>query len=59
MKHLSIMFAAAAALAATVGIVIPVEASQVNAERIVKSVVSGVGDFDFLVWVWGVLNRRL
>ena len=54
MKNFSIVFAAAAALAATVGIVIPVEASQDNPQQIEKPDVSGLRDFDFLVGDWRV-----
>ena len=59
MKHFGIMFAAAAALAATVGIVIPAGASQDNPQHIEKPDLSGLRDFDFLVGDWRVQHRRL
>jgi len=59
MNSFSIMFAAAAALAASVGIVIPADASQDNPQRIEKADLSGLRDFDFLVGDWRVQHRRL
>jgi hypothetical protein len=59
MNSFGIMFAAAAALAATVGIVIPANASQDNPQRIEKADVSGLRDFDFLVGDWRVRHKRL
>ena len=59
MNNFGIMFAAAAALAATAGIVIPADASQDNPQRIEKADLSGLRDFDFLVGDWRVQHRRL
>src|SRR5688572_7060950 len=47
------------ALAATIGIVVPVSASQDNPQRVEKADVSGLRDFDFLVGEWRVQHRRL
>ena len=59
MKNFGIVFAAAAALAGTVGLVIPVEASQDNPQHVAKPDLSGLRDFDFLVGDWRVQHRRL
>jgi hypothetical protein len=47
------------ALAATIGIVVPVSASQDNPQRVEKADLSGLRDFDFLVGEWRVQHRRL
>jgi len=59
MKTFNVMFAAAAALAATAGIVIPADASQDNPQHGEKADLSGLHDFDFLVGDWRVQHRRL
>ena len=59
MNSFSIVLAAAGALAATVGIVIPASASQDNPQPIEKADLSGLHDFDFLVGDWRVQHRRL
>jgi hypothetical protein len=59
MNSVSTMLAAAAALAATVGIVVPSSASQDNPQRIEKADESGLHDFDFIVGEWRVQHRRL
>ena len=59
MNSFSVMLAAAGALAATIGLVVPASASQDNPQRTQKADLSGLHDFDFLVGEWRVQHRRL
>jgi len=59
MNSFSIMLAAAGAIAAAVGIVVPGSAAQDHPQRVEKADASGLHDVDFLVGEWRVQHRRL